>query len=276
MFEQKLKVIVLTHGDATGLLKVLDTVEGVKIAGVFIETAKPPERSFVETVGRSIKYDGGVATFKKLFAKFRRRTTSGQDVLETLQGSQERTKTFADAAGIPVHRVENFHSESAIAAIADTEADLGILYGTNIIKENVFGIPRLGSINLHQGLAPHYRGGPTVFWELYNGEDEIGITIHYVAAKVDTGDIILQRTLPLFYDFSRYGSDFERFLSEFRPTLSEPSIQMIADAVRLIANGEHPSIRQDTTLGKRYRLPSKREKKELRMVLKERFSGSKN
>ncbi len=81
----------------------------------------------------------------------------------------------------------------------------------NIIKESVFSIPRFGSINIHQGLAPIYRGGPTVFWELFNGENEIGITVHFVAPKVDTGDIILQKTLPLEYDFSRYELNFENF-----------------------------------------------------------------
>ncbi len=69
------------------------------------------------------------------------------------------------------------------------DADLGILYGTNIIKETVFSVPKLGSINIHQGLAPLYRGGPTVFWELFNDEKEVGITVHFVAAKVDTCDI---------------------------------------------------------------------------------------
>jgi methionyl-tRNA formyltransferase len=88
---------------------------------------------------------------------------------------------------------------------------LGILYGTNIIKESVFGIPRLGSINLTKDSRRVYRGGPTVFWELFNDEKELGITIILSAAKVDTGDIILQKTLALVYDFTRYGLDLKGF-----------------------------------------------------------------
>ena len=130
----------------------------------------------------------------------------------------------AEKLQIPLHKVENYHSEDAKKMLREANADLGILYGTNIIKEDVFSIPRLGSINIHQGLAPIYRGGPTVFWELFNGEKELGITVHFVAAKVDTGDIILQKTVPLDYDFSRYDLDyeeiFERFSRRFDRTFS--------------------------------------------------------
>jgi len=233
MNSKKLKVVVLTHGGANRLLEVLSAIETVEIAGVFIETATKPNRSLKEKLKRSVRYDGYWTTAKKFSAIL-------------------------------------FGGETAMDLLKKTNADLGILYGTNIIKESVFSIPRLGSINLHQGLAPIYRGGPTVFWELFNGEKEIGITIHFVASKVDTGDIILQKTLPLEYDFSRYELDYENFLRDFRASLKEPSVQLIAEAVSLIADGREQRIKQDTTIGKRYRLPTKTEKDALLRVLKER------
>ena len=147
------------------------------------------------------------------------------------------------------------------------------LYGTNIIRKAVFQIPKLGSINIHQGLAPIYRGGPTVFWELFNDEKEIGITVHFVAPKVDTGDLILQNTLPLEYDFDRYGLDYESFLADFRAILKEPSAQMMFGAIEQIALGEEQRTAQDTSIGKRYRLPTKREKDELLGLLERRFQS---
>jgi methionyl-tRNA formyltransferase len=109
-----------------------------------------------------------------------------------------------------------------------------------------------------------------VFWELFNDEKELGITIHFVAAKVDTGDIILQKTLPLDYDFTRYGLDFERFLADYRALLIEPSTELLAEGVRLISLRQERRSRQDTNLGKRYRLPTKKEKDELRRRLQTR------
>jgi methionyl-tRNA formyltransferase len=122
---------------------------------------------------------------------------------------------------------------------------------------------------LHQGLAPFYRGGPAVFWELTNGERQVGLTIHYVASKVDTGDIVLQRTMPLEYDYS-YHLDFETFIEDYRQKLVAPCASLIAEAVRMIADGSAQPRPQDTSLGTRYRLPTKREKDELRRRLRER------
>ncbi|MGI8640130.1 MAG: formyltransferase family protein [Pyrinomonadaceae bacterium] len=270
MSNKKLKIIVLTHGGANRLLELLSGLETVEIVGVYVERATQPERSFKQKLKRSIRYDGYWATLKKFSAKLSGGETEAVEELKTALESQNELEKCAENLDIPLYRIENYHADEAMNLLRETGADLGILYGTNIIKEAVFNIPRLGSINIHQGLAPIYRGGPTVFWELFNGEREIGITVHFVAAKVDTGDIILQKALPLEYDFSRYGLNYENFLSDFRAGLIEPSAQLIAEAISLIADGKEQRTKQDTSLGKRYRLPTKTEKDALLRVLKER------
>jgi folate-dependent phosphoribosylglycinamide formyltransferase PurN len=269
MSDKKLKVVVLTHGGAERLLRLLSALENIEIVGVFIETVTEPRRTLRQKLKRSIRYDGFWTTLRK-FGKVFGRNTVGADDLEAISKSRDALEKSANELKIPVYKVENYHADSAINLLKEINPDLGILYGTNIIKESVFSIPRLGSINIHQGLAPIYRGGPTVFWELFNGETEIGITVHFVAAKVDTGDIILQKTLPLEYDFSRYGLNYEDFLRDFRAGLKEPSAQLLAEAVNLIAEGKEQRIKQDTSLGKRYRLPTKTEKDALLRVLRKR------
>ena len=276
MSEKKLKVIVLTHGGANRLLELLSAIETVEIVGVFVETVTEPQRTFKEKMKRSIRYDGYWATARKFSTKFLGGETSGTEDLKTIRAKQNDLEKYAEEFKIPLYKVADFHDAATLDLIVNSDADLGILYGTNIIKETVFSLPRLGSINLHQGLAPIYRGGPTVFWELFNGESKIGITIHFVAAKVDTGDIILQKTVPLKYDYARYDLDWERFLKDFRFSLREPSVQMIAETVALIADGAEQRTKQDTSLGKRYRLPTKTEKNALLRVLKQRRSSENN
>ncbi len=274
MSERKLKVVVLTHGGANRLLELLAALETVEVVGVYIETATEPQRNLKQKITRSIRYDGYLETARKFSGKLFGGKTGGAEELEAIRESQKELEIFAEQFNVPIYKVENYHTETAIDLLKKADADLGILYGTNIVKESVFAIPRLGSINIHQGLAPIYRGGPTVFWELFNGEKEVGITVHFVAAKVDTGDIILQKTVPLEYDYTRYGLNCENFLNDFRAELKEPSAQLLAEAVALIAAGKERRAKQDTTIGKRYRLPTKIEKDALLRVLKKRQSES--
>lgn len=267
MSEKKLKIIILTHGGAERLLELLREIENVEIGGVFVETVTEKKRSLKEKISRSIRYDGYLATFEKFGSRIFGK--QNEEVRE-VSANQNNLENFAEKINIPFFKIENYHTPESIKLLKKQNADLGILYGTNIIKEAVFSIPRLGSINLHQGLAPFYRGGPTVFWELFNGEKELGITVHFVAPKVDTGDIILQKTVPLEYDFSRYGLDYESFFADFRASLKEPSAQLLAEAVKLISLGKEQRVKQDTSLGKRYKLPIKSEKDALLRILKKR------
>jgi len=270
MTGQKFKIVVLTHGGAERFLELLSAFQNIEIAGVFVEKATEKKRSFGQKIKRSIRYDGYFATFKKTTAKLLGGRSDGAEESRSVQKNRDDLVKCAKELKIPIYAVENYHSPDTLKLLRETGADLGVLYGTNIVDETVFSIPRLGSINIHQGLAPAYRGGPPVFWELFNGEKEVGITVHFVAAKVDSGDIILQTTVPLEYDHSDYGRNYEEFLHDFRALLKEPSAQLLAEAVRQIAEGKERRIKQDTTVGKRYRLPIKSEKDELLRVLSER------
>ncbi len=276
MSDRKLKVIVLTHGGSTRLLELLAVDKRVEIAGIFVETAVQPERSLKQKFKRSIRYDGYRATVKKFSAKVFGLKTADTEDTGAVQKNQDELEKCATELKIPLVRVDNFHDHSTIELLKAANADLGILSGTNIIKKEVFSIPRLGSINIHQGNAPFYRGGPPVFWELYNGEKNVGITVHFVAAKVDTGDIILQKMIPIEYDFDRYALDYERFLADYRISLREPSARMLAAAVAAIADGVESRTKQDATLGKRYRLPVKAEKDMLVRILKKRQKETAN
>jgi folate-dependent phosphoribosylglycinamide formyltransferase PurN len=272
----KLRVILLTHGGAEEVLSRLCALPGAEVVGLFVETesAGPPRRGLREKLARSVRYDGYAGTAAKFARKFLRRGDSAGETFAHVRDGHARLRELAEKLGVPAHFVANFHAEQSLELMRAARADLGVVYGTNILKESVFKIPRLGSINLHQGLAPLYRGGPPVFWELYNGEPEVGLTVHFVETKVDTGDIVLQERVPLEYDFARYRLDFESFIADFRASIHARCAQIVADAVQLIAEGAAERRAQDTTQGRRYRLPVKGEKDELRRRLRERARES--
>lgn len=273
MSNSKFKVVILTHGGCEKLLRLICLNPAIEIAGVYIETPKEKHRSYVEKIKRSVKYDGYGDTFRKLLGTFAGKKTEGRKVFEYALDQRTSVVECCRELDVKTVLVEKFHDPDFKALLSSEDADLGILYGTNIIRDSVFSIPRLGSINIHQGLAPLYRGGPTVFWELFNDENEIGITVHFVAKAVDTGSIVLQERIPLKYDYDRFGLELEDFLGEYRSSLVAPSSRLIAEAVAKIAEGTEERIEQDISIGKRYRLPSKKEKNELIRRLRRRAKG---
>lgn len=274
VIEKKLRVILITHGADEEIVRLLVALDGVTLAGIFIETETVRRYSLREKIRRSLRYDGYLGTLAKVGRPIINSLRSGDNGGSELRRSQKGMERIAQEHGVPTHYVTNYHSEEAIALMRLAGADLGIVFGTNILKESVFKIPRLGSINLHQGRAPYYRGGPPVFWELFNDELEVGLTVHFVEAKVDTGEIILQEMVPLVYDYG-YGLDFERYIAAFMARMRSRCAHLVVEAVRQIAEGTANPWAQDVECGRRYRLPVKSEKDELRRrLLKRQKLGS--
>jgi len=269
MSDADFRVILLTHGSDEKIVNSLTAIKSVKIVGIFVETEILRRYSWHEKIRRSVRYDGYYSTLAKLLRRIFSKGGTKRDYQDYLKSSLGRLEKVSKEHSIPIYYVANYHSKEAIELMRSAEADLGIIYGTNILKESVFGIPRLGSINLHQGRVPYYRGGPPVFWELYNDEREVGLTVHFVAAKVDTGEVVLQETVPLVYDYS-YGVDFESFILAFRSRLMSRCPHLVARAVQQLVEGTAKTWQQNLEIGFRYRLPVKKEKDELVRRLKKR------
>lgn len=185
---------------------------------------------------------------------------------------RHQAHTQPDGAPLPasVHRINvaDFHDVEAIAAIRGLAPDLGVIAGTYILKESVFGIPRFGSINLHSGKVPEYRGAAPAFWELYNGEREVGITIHRVEAAVDAGAVLAQETFPL--DPAPAGDPMEYIERYRREVLRPHGVRLLVDVVSSIATGTLIERPQDTTRARTYRTPEYRDIRELRRRVRAR------
>jgi methionyl-tRNA formyltransferase len=68
-----------------------------------------------------------------------------------------------------------------------------------LLREDVLSVPARGAINVHLALLPEYRGCNPIQWALLNDEAETGVTMHYMSPEFDTGDIIAQRRMPIFF-----------------------------------------------------------------------------
>ena len=89
-----------------------------------------------------------------------------------------------------IHFVKNIHAADVLQQIYDLKPDLGLIYGSPILKPELFEIPKLGTLGIHHGKVPEYRGNKTTFWMMYNGEQFADITIQKVNKGLDTGAIV--------------------------------------------------------------------------------------
>jgi folate-dependent phosphoribosylglycinamide formyltransferase PurN len=98
---------------------------------------------------------------------------------------------------LPHTTVETLNGPAAREAIAALTPDFLVVHGTGILKPETFTLPRVASLNVHCGILPHYRGHASTFWALARRDyDNVGVTIHHIAAGVDTGGCVRQGRVP--------------------------------------------------------------------------------
>lgn len=66
-----------------------------------------------------------------------------------------------------------------------------------ILPREIIFYPKFGTINVHTGELPKYRGYHPLNWAIIRDEKRVGVTVHYVGEKVDSGDILAQKTIVL-------------------------------------------------------------------------------
>jgi len=108
-------------------------------------------------------------------------------------------KQTAMAAGIPVTQPEMIRNNTdfrlQLEAIAP-DALVVVAYG-RIVPPWMLALPRLGCINLHASLLPKYRGAAPIQWTIANGDAFTGNTTMLLEEGLDTGPILLQRTIEI-------------------------------------------------------------------------------
>ena len=89
----------------------------------------------------------------------------------------------------------NAEFRDQLAAIGP-DAIIVVGYG-RIIPQWMIDLPRLGNLNLHASLLPKYRGAAPLQWAIAKGESVTGVTTMRIDAGLDTGDILMQREIPI-------------------------------------------------------------------------------
>lgn len=95
---------------------------------------------------------------------------------------------------------ESVKSEAFAEEVAALEPDVIVVVAFKILPPAVYEAARLGAFNLHGSVLPKYRGAAPIHRAVMAGEAETGVTTFFLQPQVDTGDVILKRTMPIAPD----------------------------------------------------------------------------
>ena len=138
-------------------------------------------------------------------------------------------KTLAVERGIPVYQPVTFKDGAATELLRTLAPELLVVvaYG-RILPQTFLDVAKYGSINVHGSLLPKYRGAAPIQWAVLNGDKTTGVSVQYMAAAMDAGDVIAARETEIG-EFETSGELFDR--------LKTLGAELLAETVRKIASG---------------------------------------
>ena len=104
-------------------------------------------------------------------------------------------KEEALAQDIPLLQPEKLNDKNIINQLKAFNADVFVVVAFRVLPKVIWKIPTVGTFNLHASLLPHYRGAAPIHWAIINGEKETGLTTFLIDEKIDTGSILLQKSI---------------------------------------------------------------------------------
>src|SRR5271155_2501638 len=144
------------------------------------------------------------------------------------------TKQRALQLGLSIAQPESIKKNDAFRAqLTALKPDAIIVVGYGrIIPQWMLELPPLGNINLHASLLPKYRGAAPIQWAIARGETLTGVTTMKLDAGLDTGNILLQREIPIAPDDTSETLD---------PKLAAVGADLIVETLRELQSGSiHP------------------------------------
>jgi methionyl-tRNA formyltransferase len=148
-------------------------------------------------------------------------------------------KMLAAATGLPVVQPEKIKNNPELRSRLEAiqpDAIIVVAYG-RIIPDWMLQLPRWGNLNLHASLLPKYRGAAPIQWALANGETVTGATTMRIDQGLDTGDILLQRTLAIEPD---------QTAEQLFPLLAQSGASLMLETLQgLEAGAIHPVPQND-------------------------------
>jgi methionyl-tRNA formyltransferase len=156
-----------------------------------------------------------------------------------MQLQQSAVKKYAVEKNIPVLQPEKLKNQVFLEELRGYQADLQVVVAFRMLPEVVWRMPPLGTINLHGSLLPQYRGAAPINWAIINGETETGVTTFKLQQEIDTGNILLQKSIPISENDTA---------GTLHDTMKEVGAQLVVRTVKGLVDGTIQEQPQETTV----------------------------
>lgn len=150
--------------------------------------------------------------------------------------SESAVKQFAVQHGLKVLQPLKLKDSAFLEELRALQADLQVVVAFRMLPEAVWNMPPLGTINLHASLLPQYRGAAPINWAVMNGEKETGLTTFQLQHEIDTGNILMQTSLPIGENETA---------GELHDRMMLAGAQLLVETVKAIAAGTVKPIPQE-------------------------------
>ena len=251
-----LRVVVMTQNDRFFIPKNIEKAS--KVCNILEIVEVDSKYSLDNQINNYIKWFGffqcakmGAVTITREILKYLDRISGYR-----LAHGHCSVKDVAKANGIQHRVITKSNDPEFVQHIKDMNVDLIISYSApQIIKEELLNTPKHGVINVHGSLLPDFRGCLPSFWYLYCDEKTGGATVHYMSAKIDDGDIIVQDSVDL--------SDCNTMFKEMKKTKLLGG-ELMVKAIQQISDGTVKVTKNDTSKGRYFTWPTVEQAKDFR------------
>jgi len=146
---------------------------------------------------------------------------------------------FAARKGLPVLAPEDVNHPLWLARIRELQPEvLFSFYYRKLLSAELLKVPSAGCFNLHGSLLPKYRGCAPANWAILHGETQTGVTLHYMTARADAGDVVAREVVPIAPRETAFS---------LMAKLESAAVLLLRRTVPLLRTGAAPRIPQDPT-----------------------------
>lgn len=150
--------------------------------------------------------------------------------------TESPVKKFALEKNLRILQPEKLKDPGFVEELRALKADLQVVVAFRMLPEVIWNMPPMGTINLHGSLLPKYRGAAPINWAIIRGEKETGVTTFKLKHDIDTGNILLKRSMPIGEN-ENAGSVHDR--------MKELGATLLVETVSKLAEGTWEEIPQD-------------------------------
>lgn len=249
-----MRIVIITQDDPFYLAENLDALfgnlpDGCAVVGCVVSSVSPfgKKESFAKKMQRTVEVFGLRFFVHYGFAFVRKRLFARRGVRNVL----------ADH-GIPELVLdESINARGSLDLIRRYEPDLLVsIAGNEIFRSELIGLAPQGCLNLHTAMLPKYRGLMPSFWVLKNRETETGVSVFYVDEGIDSGPILVQKSIAI-------GNMSQQELIRETKRLG---MTAIIEAIERIRDGRTETLPNDEAESTYYSFPTRQDVREFRRV----------